>query len=69
MGFKSKQQLIAYLPNLSASELIKLGLPEAEATVIMSHCNKTSPKRTASRMLPRLANKYITLEIIGYAFV
>ncbi|TNV83444.1 hypothetical protein FGO68_gene2221 [Halteria grandinella] len=68
MGFKSKQQLIAYLPNLSASDLTKLGLPEEEATAIMRHCNKTPLNRT-QRMLPRLANKYITLEIIGYAFV
>ncbi|TNV83283.1 hypothetical protein FGO68_gene5398 [Halteria grandinella] len=68
MGFKSQQQLVAYLPNLSLTDFTKLGLPEAEATAIMWHCNKTSPKILAAKMLPRLANKYITLNIIGYAF-
>ncbi|TNV83338.1 hypothetical protein FGO68_gene8411 [Halteria grandinella] len=69
MGFKSKQQLVAFLPKLSVKELTKLGLPEEEATAIMGHCNKTSPKRTTSRMFPRLASKYLTLQIVGYAFV
>ncbi|TNV83312.1 hypothetical protein FGO68_gene4310 [Halteria grandinella] len=69
MGFNNKQQLFAYLPNLSVSDLTKLGLPEAEAAGIMQHCDKTSPKMTAAKMFPRLANKYITLNIIGYAFV
>ncbi|TNV83342.1 hypothetical protein FGO68_gene6070 [Halteria grandinella] len=69
MGFKTKQELIAYLPHLSPSELIKIGLPKAEATAIMKHCNNTQPKRTGSRMFPRLAIKYLTLQIIGYAFV
>ncbi|TNV74666.1 hypothetical protein FGO68_gene12051 [Halteria grandinella] len=34
----------------------------------MMHSNKTSPKST-NRMFPRLENKYITLNILGYAFV
>ncbi|TNV83307.1 hypothetical protein FGO68_gene14314 [Halteria grandinella] len=69
LGFKNRHQLQAILTLLSVKESTKLGLPELEATAIMSHCNKTSPKRTTSRMLPRLANKYLTLEIIWYAFV
>ncbi|TNV83234.1 hypothetical protein FGO68_gene4072 [Halteria grandinella] len=69
MGFNSRKQLQAILPHLSVTEPTKLGIPEAEATAIMRHSNKTSPKMTAAKMFPRLANKYITLNIVGYAFV
>ncbi|TNV83495.1 hypothetical protein FGO68_gene10285 [Halteria grandinella] len=69
MGFKTKQQLIAYLQNLSASDIAKLGLPVAEASAIMRHSNKSTPYITNNRMFPRLASKYLTLQIVGHAFV
>ncbi|TNV83257.1 hypothetical protein FGO68_gene8231 [Halteria grandinella] len=69
MGFKSKLQLVAYLPNLSVTDLTKLGLPEAEATIIMRYYNKTMPKTITNSIFSRLASKYINLEIVGYALI
>ncbi|TNV83255.1 hypothetical protein FGO68_gene7554 [Halteria grandinella] len=67
MGLKSKKQVLTYLSDLSLSDLTKLGLPEEETTAIMNYSNFS--KITKNRIFPRLANKYVTLNIIGYAFV
>ncbi|TNV83202.1 hypothetical protein FGO68_gene4141 [Halteria grandinella] len=69
IGFTRKQQLLAFLPNLSVTDLIKLGLLESEAAAIMRHSNKTILKRTINTAFPRLANKYIILDIVGWACV
>ncbi|TNV73837.1 hypothetical protein FGO68_gene9107 [Halteria grandinella] len=71
MGLKMRQQLIEYLPNLSVTEFTKLGLSESQAAAIMLHSNKTLKiqSKSSTRIFPRLANKYLQFEIIGYAFV
>ncbi|TNV83156.1 hypothetical protein FGO68_gene593 [Halteria grandinella] len=69
MGFKTRQQLIEYLPNLSVTGLTKLGLAESQATAIMQHSKSRLVKKQANRMFPRLASKYLTLQVIGYAYV
>ncbi|TNV83514.1 hypothetical protein FGO68_gene16799 [Halteria grandinella] len=69
LGFKNRHQLQAILILPSVKESSKLGLPKPEDSQIIDNSNKVSPKKATRRMLSRLASKYLTLEIIGYAFV
>ncbi|TNV83711.1 hypothetical protein FGO68_gene812 [Halteria grandinella] len=69
--FNTKQQLIDALQNLSTADLTQQGLSEAQAGAILGHSQKPLPmkQKATARTFPRLASKYLTLEIVGYACV
>ncbi|TNV83101.1 hypothetical protein FGO68_gene13980 [Halteria grandinella] len=72
MGFKTRVQLLDFLPKLTLNDLIKLGLPEMQASAIMRHSNQPLAivrKKRTSMIFSRLSSKYLNLEIIGYAYV
>ncbi|TNV85631.1 hypothetical protein FGO68_gene16041 [Halteria grandinella] len=66
MNICSKEELLAALPKLSIINLTNLGLNEHQALQILKISKKLNNYQRT--ILPRLASKYLNLQIVGYAY-
>ncbi|TNV83329.1 hypothetical protein FGO68_gene15782 [Halteria grandinella] len=70
-GINTKQELQVSFSKQTVNEFVKGGLTESQATAIMEYCKNIlqNQHRNAGPILPRLASKYLSLQIVGYAYV
>ncbi|TNV83279.1 hypothetical protein FGO68_gene17474 [Halteria grandinella] len=69
MGIKTNEELEN--SKTTTNDLVQMGLPIYQAVAIMENCKRMQAKQYKyfGPIFPRLASKYLTIQIAGFAFV